>query len=381
MRFSHVIEKIQEIFGASDVIPLHAPIFNGNEKKYLNHCIDTTFVSSVGEYVDRFEEEMAQYVKSIHAIVCVNGTNALQIALQLVGVERDNEVITQPLTFIATANAISYCGAHPVFVDVDISTLGMSPESLRSWLSQNVKVQNNQSINLKTGRKISAIVPMHTFGHPCRIDEIIEIGHEFNIPVVEDTAESVGSTFKGKHCGTFARIGIQSFNGNKIITTGGGGMILTDDDELARKAKHITTQAKMPHKWDYVHDEIGYNFRMPNINAALGVAQLEQLDKFISAKRKLAIAYKAFFNSVNIQFISEPEYARSNYWLNAIILSDRQERDLFLEETNNNGVMTRPVWRLMNKLPMFKNSQIGDLSNAEWLEDRVVNLPSSVTQI
>ncbi|WP_167619059.1 LegC family aminotransferase [Maribellus sediminis] len=378
-KFSEIINIIRQNFNQpEDFIPLHAPTFNGNEKKYLNECIDSTFVSSVGKFVDRFEEEVAKYTGAIKAVVCVNGTNALHLALLLAGVERDDEVLTQALTFIATANAISYCGARPVFIDVDKDTLGLSPGKLEDWLTQNVEIRNQGAINKTTGKKIAACVPMHTFGHPCQIDEIISICNKYYIPVVEDAAESLGSYYNEIHTGTFGRIGVISFNGNKVMTTGGGGMLLFNNEELAHKAKHLTTQAKMPHKWEFMHDEIGYNYRMPNLNAALGLAQLEQIEGFLKAKRKLAENYKEEFKRLNVHFISEPVNSKSNYWLNAILLKDRNERDEFLKFTNEHGVMTRPVWELMNRLPMFSNAQCGDLSNAEWIADRLVNIPSSV---
>jgi len=310
----------------------------------------------------------------------MNGTNALHLAMLMVGVERDTEVITQPLTFIATANAISYCGARPVFLDVDMDTLGLSPKSLRNWLEQNTKFKNRnaQPINKSTNRKISACVPMHTFGHPARIDEIVEICNEYNIPVVEDAAESLGSYYKGQHTGTFGRIGVLSFNGNKVLTTGGGGMLLFMDDELAKKAKHLTTQAKVTHPWEFIHDDIGYNYRMPNINAALGLAQLEQLTNFLESKRQTARKYRDFFEDSPTKFISEPKNALSNYWLNSILFSDKITRDGFLEHSNEQGVMTRPAWRLMNELTMFSTCQTDDLTNARHISDTLVNLPSSV---
>jgi perosamine synthetase len=378
-KFSEIIKFIRSLYKEpEDFIPLHAPVFNGNEKKYLNDCIDSTFVSSVGKYVDRFEEMIAEYTGAKKAIVTVNGTNALHLALLSVGVERETEVITQPLTFIATANAISYASAKPVFVDVDLDTMGMSPKALKKWLIENVKLINNQPINQSTNKRISAVVPMHTFGHPCRIDVIVEICNEYNIPLVEDAAESLGSTYKGKHTGTFGKIGVLSFNGNKTITTGGGGMLLTNDEELGKHLKHITTQAKIPHPWEYAHDFVGYNYRMPNLNAAIGVAQMEKLEEILASKRLIAEKYVAFFRNGDIQFVTQPKNSISNYWLNAVVLSDRVERDNFLKITNENAVMTRPIWQLMNKLEMFKYSQCGDLSNSEWLADRVVNIPSSV---
>lgn len=378
-KYKEIVQFIRQTFNKPDgFIALHEPLFVGNEKKYIEECIDSTFVSSVGKFVDRFEEDIARYTGAKKAVVCVNGTNALHLALLLAGVKQNDEVITQPLTFIATANAISYCGAHPVFVDVDKDTLGLSPKALEIFLSKNTEAKTDGCYNKMTNRKIAAIVPMHTFGHPCRIDEIAEICQQYNIELVEDAAESLGSYYKGQHTGTFGKIGVISFNGNKIITTGGGGMLLFNDEKLAAKAKHITTQAKVPHPWEFVHDEIGYNYRMPNINAALGVAQLEQIEDYLAAKRNLAEAYKKFFAQTEFQFIPEPENSRSNYWLNCILLPNRHERDDFLKYSNENGVMTRPVWELMNRLPIFKNAQCGDLSNAEWIADRLVNISSSV---
>jgi perosamine synthetase len=359
-------------------IPLHAPVFMGNEKKYLNECIDSTFVSSVGKFVDRFEEMVSNYTGAKQAVVCVNGTNALQLALQLVGVERNDEIITQALTFIATANAISYCGADPVFLDVDKETMGLSPIAVETWLKDNAVIKDGVCYNKTTKRRIRACVPMHTFGHPVKLDELINVCEKYNIELVEDAAESLGSFYKGKHTGTFSKVGILSFNGNKTITTGGGGMLLFNDEELAKHAKHITTQAKIPHKWEFSHDEIGYNFRMPNLNAALGCAQLEKLDKILESKRITSNVYKDFFQNMDIEYFTEPEDCKSNYWLNAIILPNKEERETFLEFTNENGVMTRPIWQLMNRLPMFKDCQRDDLVNSIWFEERVVNIPSSV---
>jgi len=395
--FKIVTEFIRNLYNQPEgFIPLHAPIFNGNEKKYLNDCIDSTFVSSVGKFVDQFELEMAKYTGATKAVACVSGTNALHIALKLVGVEPDTEVITQSLTFIATANAISYCGAKPVFLDVDKDTLGLSPEKLENWLKNNTKINKttNKTVNKLTNKPITSCVPMHTFGHPCRIDEIIKVCDKYHIPVVEDAAESLGSFYKNQHTGTFGEIGVLSFNGNKTITSGGGGMLLFKDEKLAQKAKHITTQAKVPHSWNFVHDEIGYNYRMPNINAALGLAQLEQLPKFIESKRKIAKAYQDFFSNHNsehailrlskgvegftLNFFSEPNNANSNYWLNTILLNDKTIKEAFLKYTNEQGIMTRPIWKLMNKLVMFKDCECGDISNAKWLEERIVNIPSSV---
>ena len=378
MYYKEFIKFIKDTYKKDEIIPLHEPLFNGNEKKYLNECIDSTFVSSVGKFVDLFENKIAEYTGAKYAIATVNGTAALHIALQLAGVKPDTEVITQPLTFIATANAITYTGANPVFIDVDKDTMGLSAEKLLNFLKKKTFVKNGKTFNKNTGKQISAILPMHTFGHPVRIEEIKNICNQYNIPLIEDAAESLGSFYKGKHTGTFGLFGTLSFNGNKTITTGGGGMILTDDERLAKLAKHLTTQAKIPHKWEYKHDYIAYNYRLTNIAAALGVAQMEQLPEFINAKRNLAKRYNKFFNDSNIKFVTEPKFAQSNYWLNTIILKDKEERDRFLEYTNANGVMTRPIWELMNRLEMYKNCQIEDIENSLYLADRVVNIPSSV---
>ena len=376
-KYQNTINFIGNLYRTEGFIALHEPRFAGNEKAYLMDCIDSTYVSSVGKYVDRFERLVAEYTGVKYAIATVNGTAALHIALKLAGVSHEDEVITQPLTFIATCNAITYCGAKPVFVDVDLDTLGMSPLSLRTFLNANATKTTLGCINNKTGKKISAVVPMHTFGHPCRIDEIAKICDEFNIPLIEDAAESLGSFYQGKHTGAFGKLSALSFNGNKILTTGGGGMIITDDEALAKRAKHITTTAKQPHPYEFVHDEIGFNYRLPNINAALGCAQMENLPKILESKRDIANAYAEFFSDSHLKFVKEPPRASSNYWLNTLVLEDRQARENFLKDLNEAGVMSRPVWRLMNELPMFSDCQSADLTNAKWLEDRVVNIPSS----
>ena len=379
-QYTPVVDFIRSVYKTDSFIPLHEPRFSGNEKKYLNECIDSTFVSSVGKFVDEFENKIASYTGAKYAIATSNGTSALHISLLISGVESGDEVITQPLTFVATCNAISYCNASPVFIDVDKDTMGMSPIALESFLKANTTVKNQQCVNKSTGSIIKACIPMHTFGHPCRIKEIQRICKEWHITLVEDSAESLGSYYKNKHTGTYGELGIISFNGNKVITSGGGGCIITDNEVFAKKAKHMTTTAKEPHKWKYTHDMIGYNYRMPNINAALIVAQLEQLDGFLKSKRLLANDYKEFFQDSDIEFATELENSKPNYWLNAIILRDKEQRNLFLDTTNSKGVMTRPIWTLMNKLPMFKDSQCGDLTNSEWLEQRVVNIPSSVVK-
>ena len=376
--FENTIQFIKKLYGNKEFIPLHEPVFAGNEKKYLNECIDSTFVSSVGKFVDKFEQMVAEYTGAKYAVATVNGTAALHVALKLVGVDENSEVITQPLTFIATCNAISYCNASSVFVDVDRDTMGLSPLSLRSFFETNTTQKNGVCYNNITAKRIAAVVPMHTFGHPCRIEEIAKICDEYNVALVEDAAESLGSYYKGRHTGTFGAVSAFSFNGNKIITTGGGGMIVTDNKKLAEKAKHLTTTAKLTHEYDYVHDMVGYNYRLPNINAALGCAQMEELGRILKNKRNLSIGYREYFRKEGISFKTEDEYSCANYWLNVVILKDKDERDIFLRECNSMGVMTRPVWMLMNKLKMFEGFQCSDIPNAKWLGDRVVNIPSGV---
>ena len=376
--YDHVINFIRSLYPDLALIPLHEPKFLGNEKEYLIDCINSTFVSSVGAYVDRFEEMICGITCAKYAVATVNGTCALHIALLLVNVQPGDEIITQPFTFVATANAISYCNAKPIFLDVDRKTLGLDHNALENFLKDKTNVKNNTCYNLSTGRRISACVPMHTFGHPCRIDKIVEICNQYHIAVVEDSAESLGSKYKGKHTGTIGKLGIFSLNGNKTVTCGGGGAIVTNDGKMAEIAKHLTTTAKVAHPYEYMHDAIGYNYRMPNLNAALACAQLEQLDRFIKNKRELAEKYADFFKETRIEFITETEEAMSNYWLNTILLSDINARNEFLEATNSAGVMTRPAWKLLNTLEMYKYCQTDDLKNARWLEEKVVNIPSSV---
>ena len=377
---SDLVKFIRKTFKVEkDFIPLHEPRFVGNERKYVLDAIDSTFVSSVGAYVDKFEGMMCEITGAKYAIALVNGTNALHLALLLAGVEPEDEVLTQSLTFIATANAISYCNATSHFVDVDKETLGLSPSLLEKHLEEITEMRNEKCYNKNTGKRISACVPMHTFGLPLYIDELVAVCDKYNIPVVEDAAESLGSYYKGKHTGTFGLLGTFSFNGNKTVTSGGGGAIVTDNEELAKRAKHLSTQAKIPHKWEYRHDNIGYNYRMPNLNAAMACAQLEQLDFYIENKRELSDLYFEFFKkNKDIQLVREIEDAKANYWLNAVILDNKIKRNEFLNFTNSNGIMTRPIWGLMNKLEMFKNCPKADLTNAEWLEERVVNITSSV---
>ncbi len=377
--YKKTVDFIHQLYHTEEFVPLHVPCFVGKEKEYLNECIDCTFVSSVGKFVDRFEEVTAAYTGAKRAVVCVNGTNALHMAMILVGVERDDEVITQALTFIATCNAISYIGAHPVFLDVDRDTMGLSPKAVKAWLMVNAEIRNDQCYNKRTGRRVKACIPMHTFGHPMKIDELVAICQEYHLELVEDAAESLGSFYKGQHTGTFGRVGVLSYNGNKTITTGGGGMLLFQEKELGAFAKHLTTQSKVPHRWDFVHDHVGYNYRMPNINAALGCAQMENLEHFIQNKRETAEKYKAFFADIeDIEFFTEPQDAQSNYWLNVVLLKDKEAQQAFLEYSNGHGVMTRPIWQLMNKLPMFQYCETDGLVNTQWFEERVVNIPSSV---
>ena len=378
--YNNLISFIRRTFKVSEAfIPLHEPRFFGNEKKYLLDAVDSTFVSSVGAYVDKFEDMMCDITGAKYAIALVNGTNALHLSLLLAGVEKDDEVLVQSLTFIATANAISYCNATPNFVDVDKETLGLSPSLLKGYLDEIAEMRDGRCFNKKTGKRISACVPMHTFGFPLYIDQLVDLCNEYNIPVVEDAAESLGSYYKEKHTGAFGLLGVFSFNGNKIVTAGGGGCIITDDESIAIKAKHLSTQAKIPHKWEYKHDDIGYNYRMPNLNAALACAQLEKLDLYVENKRELSDLYYEFLKGNKLlELLRETKNTRANYWLNAIVLKDKTERDNFLKFTNENGIMTRPIWGLMNKLEMFKDCPHADLSNAEWLEDRVVNITSSV---
>jgi len=374
-----ITDFIHKLYNTDDFIALHEPRFLGNEKKYLGECIDSTFVSSVGKFVDRFEAEFAKYVGSKYAVACVNGTAALHAALHVAGVTANDEVITQALSFVATSNAISYCNAKPIFLDVDKSTMGLSAEALQTFLEKNCRIKEGVCQNRLSGKTIKACVPMHTFGHPCEIDTIAKLCKKWHITLVEDSAESLGSYYKTQHTGTFGQMGVFSFNGNKIITSGGGGVVVTDDEVLAKKLKHITTTAKVAHKWEYIHDEIGFNYRLPNINAALLVAQMEQLNTFLADKRELAKAYETFFDSFdNIEFIREPKNAKSNYWLNAILFQKREQRDTFLEYANTHGVMSRPVWQLLSELTMFQNCYNDGLNNAKYFQERVVNIPSGV---
>lgn len=376
--FDQFVEFVRSYYNKPEgFISLHEPRFVGNDKKYVLDAIDSTFVSSVGKYVDQFEAQISEYTGAKYAVATVNGSAALHISLLLAGVKRGDLVITQPLSFIATCNCITYLGAEPIFIDVSPITMGLSAEKLRKFLAENTKIINDECYHITTGKRIGACVPMHTFGHPVELNEIVKLCENHKIKLIEDAAESIGSKYNGAHTGTFGLAGVFSFNGNKTITCGGGGMIITNDEHFAKRAKHLTTQAKVPHRWNFNHDHIGYNYRLPNLNAALGCAQLEQLDIFIQQKRKLAIAYESFFAERSIQYMKEPSGTFSNYWLNAILLNDVNERDAFLTYTNDRGVMTRPSWTLMNKLDMFRNCICEDISNAINFENCLVNLPSS----
>lgn len=377
-KINEILSFIKDQYKTEDFIPLHVPRFRGNEKKYLNETIDSTFVSSVGAYVDQFESMMENIVEVEKAVAVVNGTSSLQVALRLAGVKAGDEVITQALTFIATANAIAYNHAEPIFLDVDLDTMGLSPKAVAEFLEEFGEFKEDGTYNKKTGKKIAACMPMHTFGFPVHLDELIKVCDKWGIPVVEDAAESLGSYYKGKHTGSIGLIGGFSFNGNKTVTCGGGGAIVTNDIELGKHAKYLTTTAKQPHPYEFFHDELGYNFRMPNLNAALACAQLEMLPKFLEDKRNLAQEYAEFFKSINIKFREELPDTKANYWLMCLELEDKSERDNFLKITNENSVMTRPIWTLMFRLPMYEHCQRDQQKNAIFLEERIVNIPSSV---
>ena len=377
-KINQTISFIQDQFNTRDFIPLHAPSFGGNEKDYVLETIDSTFVSSVGAFVDKFEDMMVSLTSTKKAIAVVNGTAGIQVALRLVGVQNGDEVITQALTFVATANAIAYNGASPIFLDVDLDTMGLSPRAVENFLNQHAELRDNCCYNKSTGKKISACLPMHTFGFPIHLDELKKVCDAWKIPIVEDAAESLGSEYKGQPIGSLGEIGVFSFNGNKIVTSGGGGALVTNNESLGIKGKCLTTTAKVPHAYEFYHDELGYNFRMPNLNAALACAQLEQLDSFLNNKRELAIAYQSFFANSGIKFRTENPNTKANYWLMCVELENQHERDLFLKETNANKVMTRPIWQLMYRLPMYANCQLDEQLNAAFLEERIVNIPSSV---
>ncbi|WP_027937099.1 LegC family aminotransferase [Anaeroarcus burkinensis] len=378
-----IVERLRGILpNGKECIPLHEPYFGGDEWKYVKECIDTGWVSSVGKYVDQFEECLADFTGVKRAVAVVNGTAALQICLQLVGVKRDDEVLIPALTFVATANAVVYCGAVPHFVDSEAKTMGLDPFKLRCYLQENAEIRDSVCYNKASRRRIKAVVPMHTFGHPVDLDELVAVCEEFKLELVEDAAESLGSYYKGRHTGNAGRVAAMSFNGNKVITTGGGGAILTNDLELGKVAKHLTTQAKIPHRWEFCHDQIGYNYRMPNINAALGCAQLKQLPQFLAKKRALAKKYQEVFDGLQgIEIVKEPDFAKSNYWLQAILLHSEyaSKRDELLRLTNEVGILTRPAWNLMYTMPMFENCPHMDCKMAESIAARLINIPSGVS--
>jgi perosamine synthetase len=376
-----ILQALTSVLAGQDLpAALHEPHFEGNEWRYVKECLDTGWVSSAGKYVERFEEMLAEYTGVRRAVAVVNGTAALHICLLLAGVKQYDEVLIPTLSFIATANAVSYCGALPHFVESCEENLGLDPAKLETYLAGIAEIRGDGSYNRFTGRRIAALVPMHTFGHPVDLEPLAETCRRYRLELIEDAAESLGSLYRGRHTGSFGRASALSFNGNKVVTTGGGGAILTNDLELARAAKHLTSTAKLPHKWEFFHDLVGYNYRMPNLNAALGCAQLEQLPGFIESKRALARSYREAFEGVaGVRFFSEAPYARSNYWLNAIILDESQAalRDGILESTNSQGIMTRPAWIPLHRLPIYSDCPRMELPVAESLGRRIINIPSS----
>ncbi|EOX4793383.1 LegC family aminotransferase [Vibrio alginolyticus] len=381
MKATTIVEFVRDTYKTDEFIPLHAPTFGGNEKAYVMETIESTFVSSVGKFVDDFERKIEAYTGTAKAVATVNGTAALHAALYMADVQRGDLVITQALTFVATCNALYHMGAEPVFVDVSPVSLGLCPKAVDAFLEENAEVTDVGCIHKKTGRRIKAVVPMHTFGHSVELDELVAVCLKWNITLVEDAAESLGSFYKGKHTGTIGDFGAVSFNGNKIITTGGGGMVLCKTQELGARTKHVTTTAKVPHPYEFFHDEPGFNYRMPNLNAALGCAQMEVIQQYLQQKRLLAEGYKNFFKGTDFNFVTEPEYAKSNYWLNAIVCPDKESREEVLACTNGSGVMTRPIWQLMHRLPMFENAIRGDLTYSEFIEAHLINLPSTPVEI
>ncbi|SON50980.1 LegC family aminotransferase [Vibrio tapetis] len=377
MSQTSIVEFVRDVYQTNDFIPLHAPSFNGNEQKYVSQTIESTFVSSVGKFVEQFEQQIEAYTGTAKAVATVNGTAALHAALYMAGVKPDDFVITQALTFVATCNALYHMGAEPIFVDVSPISLGLCPKAMDCYLTEHAQLTSTGCVHKQTQRPIRAVVPMHTFGHPVELDELIAVCRKWNITLVEDAAESLGSFYKGQHTGTLGDFGAVSFNGNKIITTGGGGMVLCKTSELGAHTKHVTTTAKVPHPYEFYHDVAGFNYRMPNLNAALGCAQMEVLEQYLICKRALANKYQNFFDGSDFEFVIEPEYAQSNYWLNAVICPSVGSRDALLKQTNDAGVMTRPIWQLMHRLPMFKDAPRGDLTHSEHIEAHLVNLPSS----
>lgn len=381
MKATSIVEFVRDTYKTDEFIPLHAPRFDGNEKAYVMETIESTFVSSVGKFVDDFERKIESYTGTAKAVATVNGTAALHAALYMADVQRGDLVITQALTFVATCNALYHMGAEPIFLDVSPVSLGLCPKAVDAFLEENAEVTDAGCIHKQTGRRIKATVPMHTFGHPVELDELVAVCLRWNITLVEDAAESLGSFYKDKHTGTIGDYGAVSFNGNKIITTGGGGMVLCKTQEFGERTKHVTTTAKVPHPYEFFHDEPGFNYRMPNLNAALGCAQMEVIGQYLKKKRQLAKCYRDFFQETDFKFVTEPEYGQSNYWLNAIICPDKESREEVLTGTNGSGVMTRPIWQLMHRLPMFENSIRGDLTYSELIEAHLINLPSTPIEI
>ncbi|MGZ9898939.1 LegC family aminotransferase [Shewanella gaetbuli] len=377
MNIEHICQFIRDTFQTDEFVPLHAPTFVGNEKRYVMDTIDSTFVSSVGKYVDEFEQKIESFTQSPKAVAVVNGSAALQMALYSAGVKQGDLVLTQALTFVATCNVLYHLGAQPIFIDVSETSLSLCPNALERYLNQHATITERGCIHKTTGQRIKALMPMHTFGHPAEMDELGVISKKWQLQLIEDAAESLGSMYKGRHTGTIGDFGAISFNGNKIITTGGGGVVLCASSEAGQHVKHITTTAKVPHAFEFYHDEPGFNHRLPNLNAALGCAQMEVINELIASKRVLAMQYREFFAGSDFQFVEEPCYAKSNYWLNAVICPSVESRNTLLNETNSHGVMTRPVWTLMHHLPMFKNALRGDLSYSQWLSQHLVNIPSS----
>lgn len=376
-QFEDIINKIKILFESNKIIPLHEPVFFGNEKKYLLDAIESTYVSSAGEYVNEFENRISNLINVKKSISVINGTAALHMCLKLIGVKSGDEVITQALTFVATANAISYLNAKPVFIDVDIATMGLSPSALKYFLENNAEVRDDGTFNKKTGNKISACIVMHTFGFMCEMDEILKICNKWNIKIIEDSAEALGSKYKERFAGSIGDLSAFSLNGNKVITSGAGGLICTNSSQIGKKAKHLTTTAKVAHKWEFFHDEIGYNYRMPNINAALACAQLENLNKIIASKKILFEEYVNFFNKKGLELVAIPKNTTWNYWLMSLKFENKKDKSLFLNYSNKKMVLSRPIWQLMFKLPMFKDCLRDSQVNAEYLESRIVNIPSS----
>ncbi|SDH74883.1 aminotransferase, LLPSF_NHT_00031 family [Vibrio xiamenensis] len=381
MKATSIVEFVRDTYKTNEFIPLHAPTFSGNEQAYVAETIESTFVSSVGKFVDDFERKIETFTGAVKAVATVNGTAALHAALYMAGVKQGDLVITQALTFVATCNALYHMGAEPIFLDVSPVSLGLCPRAVDEFLIENAELAETGCFHKKTGKQIKAVVPMHTFGHPVELDELVAVCRKWNIALVEDAAESLGSFYKGKHTGTIGDFGAMSFNGNKIITTGGGGMVLCKTQELGLRTKHVTTTAKVPHPYEFFHDEPGFNYRMPNLNAALGCAQMEVLETYLNQKRRLAECYGNFFKGTDFKFITEPDYAQSNYWLNAIICPSKESREEVLADTNSSGIMTRPIWKLMHRLPMFQNAIRGELTYSEFIEAHLINLPSTPVKI